>query len=71
VFRVVTQYRNGSARPVIEHGPWHASRETAENWADILREHGYVTRVETQNGLLDAGPSNDNADLLDALASMA
>lgn len=72
MFRVVTQYRNGSARPVVERGPWHTSRETAENWADILREHGYAAHVETQNGLLDAGAgANDNSDLLDALASMA
>lgn len=72
MFRVVTQYRNGSTRPVVERGPWHASRETAEYWAEILRAHGYAARIETQNGLPEAGGNgNDNADLLDALASMA
>ncbi|WP_306603614.1 hypothetical protein [Azonexus sp.] len=72
MFRVVTQYRNGSTHPVVERGPWHTSREMAENWADIMREHGYVAHVETQNGMIDAGAlTNDNSDLMDALASMA
>ena len=71
MFRVVTHYRNGSTHPVVERGPWHTSREIAENWAEILREHGYVTHVETQNGQIDEGLANDNSDLMDALASMA
>jgi len=75
VYRVVTKYRNGSTRPVVERGPWHASRTTAEEWAETLRGHGYTAYIESQNGLIDAGLSSsgagDNADLMDALASMA
>jgi len=76
VYRVVTKYRNGSTRPVVERGPWHASRKSAEEWAETLRAHGYTAHVESQNGLIDAGLTgsgggNDNADLMNALASMA
>jgi hypothetical protein len=74
VYRVVTQYRNGSTRPVIERGPWHATRKLAEEWAETLRNHGYTAYVESQNGLIDAGTAaggNDNSDLMSALASMA
>lgn len=73
MYRVVTKYRNGSTRPVVERGPWHASRHTAEDWAERLRQHGYTAYVESQNGLIDAGggSNDDNADLMSALASMA
>jgi len=77
VYRVVTKYRNGSSHPVVERGPWHTSRETAEDWADSLRMHGYIVFIETQNGLIDGGMGggggggDDNADLLAALSSMA
>ena len=70
MYRVVTTYRNGSARPVVEYGPWHATLPAAEHWAQVLREHGYATRVESQAGQVreDAGGNND---LAAALASMA
>ncbi len=71
MFRVVTKYRNGTARPVVERGPWHPSRDTAQQWADALREHGYLTHLESQGGLIDSGLANDNADLMAALSSMA
>ena len=74
MYRVVTKYRNGSTRPVVERGPWHATRKLAEEWADTLRAHGYTAYVESQNGLLDAGATaggDDNSDLMSALASMA
>lgn len=71
MFRVVTKYRNGTARPVVERGPWHTSRQTAEEWADTLRHLGYVVHVEAQHGLVDGGAKDDNAMLADALASMA
>lgn len=75
MYRVVTKYRNGSARPVVERGPWHASRKIAEDWAETLRTHGYTAHVEAQNGLIDAGMAgagnDDNSDLMAALSSMA
>ncbi|MFV0371966.1 MAG: hypothetical protein ACK5JI_10070 [Azonexus sp.] len=74
MYRVVTTYRNGSPRPVVERGPWHATQKIADDWAEILRGHGYVVYVETQSGMIDAGggtAANDNTDLMAALASMA
>ncbi len=73
MFRVVTKYSNGSPRPVVERGPWHASKKTADEWCDALRRHGYIAHVETQSGHLsnneEEAASND--DLMAALASMA
>lgn len=71
MYRVVTKYHNGSARPVVERGPWHTSKKTAEDWAQSLRQHGYVAYVEAQNGIIDAGGGDDNAELMAALSSMA
>jgi hypothetical protein len=71
VYRVISKYRNGGTRPVIEHGPWHDDRETAAYWADVLRELGYVTEVENQYGHGLPPPKDDNNDLAAALASMA
>ena len=73
MYRVVTQYRNGTARPIIERGPWHPTRPAAEHWAQILRDHGYDTHVESQGGQMRSGDldGNDKADLAAALASMA
>ncbi len=73
MYRVVTKYRNGTSRPVVERGPWHTSRGTAEDWADSLRMHGYIVHIESQNGLSDTGlgGGDDNADLMAALSSMA
>lgn len=72
MFRVVTKYRNGSSHPVVERGPWHASKKVAEDWAEALRAHGYVTFVEAQNRGIDGGEADgSNDDLMDALASMA
>lgn len=75
MYRVVTKYRNGTARPVVERGPWHPNRKSADDWARILREHGYVTHVESQGGLIDAGltggSASDNSELMAALSSMA
>jgi len=72
LYRVVTKYRNGTARPVVERGPWHVSHKTADYWADVLRGQGYDTSVEGDNGLI-AGPAaaDDNSALADALSSMA
>ncbi len=74
MYRVVTQYRNSTARPVVERGPWHPTRKIADDWAHTLRAHGYVAHVESQGGLIDAGmagDASDNGDLLAALSSMA
>ena len=70
MYRVITQYRNGTSRPVIERGPWHDSRETAENWAEILSQMGYQTSLESQRGPISSS-ANDQHALADALASMA
>ena len=73
MYRVVTKYRNGTARPVVERGPWHVSHKTADYWADLLRGQGYDTSVESDNGLIhgSGGGASDNSDLADALAGMA
>lgn len=74
MYRVITKYRNGGAsRPVIERGPWHPTQDLARFWADLLRESGYVTEIESQHSghTLDAAGGNDNAALAEALASMA
>ncbi len=72
MYRVVTKYRNGTERPVVEHGPWHATLKSAEYWADLLREQGYVTSVEGQNGLIHSSTvSDDNSAFAAALANMA
>lgn len=70
MYRVVTKYRNGTARPVVERGPWHTSLKTADYWADLLRSQGYDTSVEGNNGVLP-GNADDNRALADALSSMA
>lgn len=70
MYRVVTQYRDqGSPRPVVERGPWHPSRHSAEEWADLLRAIGYVVHVESQRQ--ESDDQDDNHALADALASMA
>ncbi len=68
MFRVISSYRNTGPRPVVEKGPWHPDRETAEAWADCLRHLGYVTTLESQFG--GAAPPGNN-ELASALASMA
>jgi len=67
VYRVVTRYRNGTERPIIEHGPWHPSRQHTEYWAEQLRLAGYIVEIDSQAGKVP----EDNADLASALASMA
>ena len=71
MYRVVTQYRDqGSARPVVEQGPWHTSRESAEEWVDRLRGMGYVVHIQTQ-GKGAMAEQDDNHMLAAALANMA
>lgn len=70
MFRVVTQYsRPGGKRPIIEKGPWHPTKGNAQQWADLLRDVGYVVRLESQTGSLEE--TSDHSDLAAALASMA
>lgn len=73
MYRVVTKYRNGTERPVVERGPWHASHKTADYWADLLRMQGYDTCVENDNGMIhgSSAGASDNSDLANALAGMA
>lgn len=71
MYRVVTKYRDrGRARPIVERGPWHASRQSAEYWADVLRQLGYIALVEGQQSGIGAD-ADDHHALADALASMA
>ncbi|MBL8404338.1 MAG: hypothetical protein JNL16_07315 [Dechloromonas sp.] len=67
MYRVVTRYRNGTERPIIEYGPWHPSRQHTEYWAEQLRLAGYIVEIDSQAGKVP----EDNADLASALASMA
>lgn len=72
MYRVVTKYRDrGRARPIVERGPWHTSRQTAEYWADVMRQLGYIALVESQQGGGASNSDDDHAALADALASMA
>lgn len=71
MYRVVTKYRNGGTRPVTELGPWHSDRATAEHWAEVLRNHGYDARVESQSSHGFGSPGEDHNELAAALASMA
>lgn len=72
MYRVVTKYRDGgSARPVVERGPWHPTPEAAEYWAGVLRVHGYVVNIETQFAGATIDNHADNHALTNALASMA
>ncbi|MBS1144771.1 MAG: hypothetical protein H6R14_2177 [Proteobacteria bacterium] len=70
MYRVKTTYRNGTARPIIEHGPWHPARKDAEFWAEVLLNAGYAVEIESQHGKIEEG-GGDNNDLAAALASMA
>lgn len=67
--RVVTQYKDRRRNIVIERGPWHPQRAKAERWADLLRSAGYKVEVESRGDT--AGGGDSNADLANALASMA
>ena len=67
MYRVITTYRDGTERPVIEKGPWHPSRQHTEYWAEQLRLAGYVVEIESQGSAV----KEDNSDLAAALASMA
>lgn len=71
MYRVVTKYRNGTERPVVERGPWHTTHTAADYWADLLRGQGYDTSVESGNGMIHGGGASDNNALASALASMA
>lgn len=72
MYRVVTKYRNGTERPIVERGPWHVSHKTADYWADLLRCQGYDTSVESDGGMIHhSGGADDNRALADALSSMA
>lgn len=72
MYRVVTKYRNGTERPIVERGPWHTSHKAADYWADLLRGQGYDTSVESDNGLLHGSGGDDgHSALADALSSMA
>ncbi len=70
MYRVVTTYRNGTARPIVEAGPWHPSRKDAELWAELLRASGYHVSIESQHVKLQDG-DDDSSDLAAALANMA
>ncbi len=67
--RVVTDTRDHRGRRILEAGPWLVFRDTAENWAEILRDLGYKAHVERMNGELAGGGADDG--FAAALAGMA
>lgn len=67
--RVVTDTRDHRGNRILEAGPWHATKEDAEHWAEVLRAIGYKVHVERMNGELGGGPADDA--LAHALSSMA
>ena len=70
MYRVVIKRFDRRDNRIIEKGPWHVLRETAENWAEILRDCGYHTEVESQHGSGSAD-EDDGSDLRNALSGMA
>ncbi len=66
--RVVTDIRDYRGQRILEAGPWLASRDDAENWAEILQGLGYKAHVERMNGELAGGTDDGFAA---ALAGMA
>ena len=71
MFRVVTSQFDQNRSWVIDRGPWHQSREYAEFWCETLRQIGYNAKIESQVGAEASSAANDNADLMNALSSMA
>lgn len=71
VHRVVTDIRDHRGNRILELGPWHASQESAEFWADTLRGLGYKVTIERMDGGALAGAGVADTSLADALASMA
>ncbi len=77
MFRIITRYRDGGPRPVIEKGPWHHEEEVVNYWADSLRSMGYIVEIEDQDNVGGNPKDNkkakkdDNSDLAAALAAMA
>lgn len=69
VYRVVTDIRDHRGHRILEAGPWLVSRDSAENWAEILRDLGYKAHVERMNGELSGGSADDG--FAAALAGMA
>jgi len=69
VHRVVTDIRDHRGQRILEAGPWHVSRDNAENWAKILRDLGYNAYVERMDGTISGGQTDDA--LAHALAGMA
>ncbi|MBL8448825.1 MAG: hypothetical protein JNM32_02755 [Dechloromonas sp.] len=67
--RVVTKYKDRNRNVVIEHGPWHPTRQEAQRWADLLAQSGYRVDIESRGA--EEGGGTSNADLAQALASMA
>lgn len=70
MYRVVIKRFDRRDTRIVEKGPWHVSRDDAENWAEILRDCGYHTEVESQHMKGSAG-EDDGRELRDALAGMA
>lgn len=70
MYRVVTKRIDHRNKRIVEYGPWFVSHYDAEHWAEILRNCGYHSEVESQYGTF---PARDNGDdeLRDALSSMA
>ncbi len=70
MYRVVTKRIDYRGKRIIEHGPWFVSHHDAEYWADILRDCGYHSEVQSQHGGGEAH-ANEDSQLRDALSSMA
>ena len=69
MYRVVTKYRDRRNCWIVEAGPWHVSRDDAEDWSDMLRNQGYLVEIENAHGAITDETGNDA--LRDALSSMA
>ena len=67
--RVITKFRDCHGSVIVERGPWHMSREAAEQWAETLEGLGYLVELEGSGGRIESGGGNN--DLANALASMA
>lgn len=62
MYRIIIRRFDHYGKWIVEAGPWHASRHTAEQWAEILRSLGYVVRIEAMAGApLETGEDGNTA----------
>ena len=50
MYRIVFTSTDPRTRlPVVEHGPWHATKELAEKWMAFFDERGVLSRMKIES----------------------